>query len=154
MKTSSYVRWGMKFGIGLLLVYAVISCEAVLSEQYKVYTHFTKHSGDPISRYEKRFTGLKQVLPRNGAVGFLSDVPAPFLKGDGGPNDHTRAGTLYLTQYVLSPVVVYDNAQYPLVVGNFHSSPHPSPELLKSMRLRPIANYGNGVVLFKREGVE
>lgn len=149
MKTSPYVRWGMKFGIASLLVYAVISCGTVLSEQYKEYTFFTRHSGDPISGYEKRFTGLRQVLPRNGAVGFLSDVPAPFLKGD-----YRRAGTLYLTQYVLSPVVVYDNAQYPLVVGNFHSSPHPSPELLKSLRLRPIANYGNGVVLFKREGME
>lgn len=149
MKTSPYVRWGMKFGIASLLVYAVISCGGVLSEQYKVYTQFTRHSGDPISGYEKRFTGVRQVLPQKGAVGFLSDVPAPFLKGDDG-----RAGTLYLTQYVLSPVVVYDNAQYPLVVGNFHSSPHPSPELLKILRLRPIANFGNGVVLFKREGME
>jgi hypothetical protein len=120
-----------------------------LLEQYKVYTHFTSQSGDLISGYEKRFTGLKQVLPRNGAVGFLSDVPAPFLKGD-----DVRAGTLYLTQYALSPVVVYDTAQVPLVVGNFHSTPHPSPELLKSLRLRPIANYGNGVALFKREGME
>jgi len=149
MKTRPYVQWGMKFGIVLMLVYAVISCGAVLSEQYKVYTHFTRHSGDPISGYEERFTALRQVLPRKGAVGFLSDVPAPFLKGD-----NRRAGTLYLTQYVLSPVVVYDNAQYPLVVGNFHSSTHPLPELLKSLRLRPIANYGNGVVLFKREGME
>ena len=149
METSPYVPWGMKFGIASLLVYAVISCGAVLSEQYKVYTHFTRHSGDQISGYEKRFTGLRKVLLRKGAVGFLSDVPATFLKGD-----DSRAGTLYLTQYVLSPVVVYDNAQYPLVVGNFHSSPHPSPELLKSLRLRPIANYGNGVVLFKREGME
>ena len=149
MKTSPYVRWGMKFGIASLLVYAVISCGAVLSEQYKVYTQFTRHSGDPISEYEKRFTGVRQILPQKGAVGFLSDIPAPFLKGDDG-----RAGTLYLTQYVLSPVVVYDNAQYPLVVGNFHSSPHPSPELLKILRLRPIANFGNGVVLFKREGME
>jgi len=149
MKTSPYVHRGMKFGIASLLVYAVISCGGVLSEQYKVYTQFTRHSGDPISGYEKRFTGVRQVLPQKGAVGFLCDVPAPFLKGDDG-----RAGTLYLTQYVLSPVVVYDNAQYPLVVGNFHSSPHPSPELLKILRLRPIANFGNGVVLFKREGME
>ena len=154
MKPRPYVQWGMKFGIVLMLVYAVISCGTVLSEQYKVYAQFTRHSGDPISGYEKRFTGLRLVLPRKGAVGFLCDVPAPFLKGDGGPNDFTRAGTLYLTQYVLSPVVVYDNAQHPLVVGNFHSSPHPSPELSKSLRLRPIANYGNGVVLFKREGME
>ena len=154
MKTSSYVHRGMKFGIASLLVYAVISCGAVLSEQYKIYTHFTTHSGDPISGYEKRFTGLRQVLPRKGAVGYISDVPAPFMRGDGGPNDNRRFGTLYLTQYVLSPVIVYDTSQYPLVVGNFHSSPHPSSELLKSLRLRPIANYGNGVVLFKREGME
>ena len=149
MKTSPYVRWGMKFGIASLLVYAVISCGGVLSEQYKVYTQFTRHSGDPISEYEKRFTGVRQVLPQKGAVGFLSDVPATFLKGD-----DVRAGTRYLTQYVLSPVVVYDNAQYPLVVGNVPSSPHPSPDLLKILRLRPIANYGNGVVLFEREGME
>lgn len=149
MKTGFSVHRGMKFGIALLIVYAVISCGAVLSEQYKVYTHFTRHSGDPISGYEKRFTGLKQVLPRKSAVGFLSDVPAPFLKGD-----DVRAGTLYLTQYALSPVVVHDTAQVPLVVGNFHSSPAPSPELWKNLRLRPIANYGNGVVLFKRKGME
>lgn len=154
MKTNPHVRWGMKLGIASLLVYALISCGGVLSEQYKEYTHFTRHFGDPISEYEKRFTSLRQVLPRKVAVGFLSDVPAPFLKGDGGPNDFTRAGTLYLTQYVLSPVVVHDDAQHPLVVGNFHSSPHPSPELLKSLRLRPVANYGNGVVLFQREGME
>jgi len=136
-------------GIASLFVYAVISCGAMLLEQYKVYTHFTRHSGDPISGYEKRFTALRQVLPGNGAVGFLIDVPAPFLKGD-----DVRDGTLYLTQYALSPVVVYDTAQVPLVVGNFHSSPSPSPELLKSLGLRPIEDYGNGVVLFKREGME
>jgi hypothetical protein len=139
----------MKFGIASLLVYAVISCGAMLSEQYNAYTRFTRHSGDPISEYEKRFTRLRQVLPRNGAVGFLSDDPAPFLKGD-----YVRDGTLYLTQYALSPVVVYDTAQVPLVVGNFHSSSAPSPELWKNLRLRPIANYGNGVVLFKREEME
>ena len=149
MKTTPYVHRRIKFLIALLLVYAVISCGAVLWEQYKVYTRFTRHFGDPISEYEKRFTRLRQVLPQKGAVGFLSDVPAPFLKGD-----YVRAGTLYLTQYALSPVVVHDTAQVPLVVGNFHSSLSPSPELLKSLRLRPIANYGNGVVLFKREGME
>jgi len=154
MKTRLYVQWGMKLGIVLMLVYAAISCGKIFLKQYKMYTYTTSSFGDPISGYEKRFTGLRQLLPQKGAVGYLNDVPAPFLIGDGGPNDNRRFGTLYLTQYVLSPVVVYDTPQYPLVVGNFHSSPHPSPELLKSLRLRPIENYGNGVFLFKREGME
>jgi len=154
MNTSPYVRWGMKFGIVLMLVYAAISCGKIFLKQYKMYTYTTRFFGDPISRYEKRFSGLRQVLPRKGAVGYLNDVPAPFIIADGGPNDNRRFGTLYLTQYVLSPVIVYDTSQYPLVVGNFHSSPHPSAELLKSLRLRPIANYGNGVFLLKQEGME
>jgi hypothetical protein len=57
----------------------------------------------------------------------------------------------YLTQYTLAPVFVYNSPDYPLVVGNFLDGPA-DPEWIGKKGLTPLHDFGDGVMLYRREG--
>jgi hypothetical protein len=139
VKETSGWRW--KTGAILLVSVSAISCLVLLNRQHGFYTAYTRANGDQISRYVARFSGLGQALRGNGEIGFLSDLP----------ESGEKVQALYLTQYALAPVVVHDNSQLPLVVGNFHHSP-PSPDFLASRNMGLVADFGNGVMLFRGRG--
>jgi hypothetical protein len=87
---------------------------------------------DIAQRSDLRFAQLKAALPQRGVIGYV---------GDTGESD---VAPYYLAQYALAPLVLDRSPNHPFVVGNFHSSPPASsPE-----KLRLIANFGNGVLLF------
>jgi hypothetical protein len=90
---------------------------------------------DEITLYEGRFTPLKPLLPRHGLVGYVSDRPE-------------SAREFYLTQYALAPVVVAQNLDTPLVVGNFFE-PELSVQVAARHRLTLLRDFGGGVVLFR-----
>jgi hypothetical protein len=97
-----------------------------------------------LSRYEKRFTPLRAVL-RNGVLGYISD------EADETEEDKEyRDCRIYLARYWLAPVVLVRSLDYSLVVGNFLKHA-PDFETYRKIGLIPVRDFGNGLVLFKRE---
>jgi len=96
---------------------------------------------DDITLYTLRFEGLRRRLPASGIVGYLS------YDGQGGQD----TAMYYLTQYALVPVVVERSANHSLVVGNF-PGPVPKAEQFLPLGLTLQGDFGNGVLLFGREG--
>ena len=100
---------------------------------------------DEITLYEKRFEELKKILPSHGVVGYISNKEAEDIRFDAG------AGEYYLSQYALTPLVVAYSSNYPLVVGNFRQAVV-DPQIYAGKGLVPLKDFGNGVMLFRREG--
>ena len=98
---------------------------------------------DEITLYERRFEGLKKILPPHGMVGYISNEQAEDIRFDPG------AAEYYLTQYALTPLVVVYSPNYPLVVGNFRQAVI-DPQIYTSRDLVPLKDFGNGVILFRR----
>lgn len=99
---------------------------------------------DAISLYERRFEGLKGVLPPRGVVGYVSDHQARDIRFDAG------SGDFYLTQYALAPLIVVYSLEPTFIVGNFRRST-PTADFLRSRNLILLKDFGNGVMLFRNE---
>ena len=104
---------------------------------------------EDVTLYEERLQELKQILPPTGIVGYMTNrKPQPdFLELA------LSRKRFSLTQYVLSPVIVADTVERPLVVGDFHGT-MPDAEALAGMNLVLVKDFGSGVMLFrKKDGV-
>jgi hypothetical protein len=77
-----------KLGVALVMLVALASSLQVLS----VSTESFAESEDYPSSFEKRFEGLKKLLPERGIIGYKSD--------SGGGADY------FLANYTLSPILV------------------------------------------------
>ena len=55
-----------------------------------------------------------------------------------------------LTQYTLAPLIVRNSPELPLVVGNFLDGP-PPPGFLDKNGLVPLKDFGDGLILYRRE---
>lgn len=67
---------------------------------------------DKATLYEKRFPALQNALPPSAVVGYMTDKGGIY---------GTRAD-YYLTQYSLAPVIITDDINQDLIVGNFSNS--------------------------------
>jgi hypothetical protein len=96
-----------------------------------------------ISNYENRFVNLRQLLPSRGVTGYISD--------DENEDDQEFIDSrIYLAQYSLSPVILVRSLDYSLIVGNFLDHT-PDFEIYRKQGLIPIKDFGNGIVLFRRD---
>ncbi len=134
-------RLAAKTGIALLISFALSS-----NLHWLLQATFDPNlpRSDRISQYEKRFEGLKKILPAHGVVGYLSDRQAQDIRFD------DRTMEFYLTQYALAPLVVMHSPERDLVIGNFGAS-RVDPETFKDRDLTLIRNFGNGVMLFRHK---
>lgn len=98
---------------------------------------------ESIFPFEKRFIALRQVLPKRGVVGFITDVGKDECRED----PETRILT---AQYSLAPIILGNSLDYPLIVGHFRN-PTPDFEFYVNKGLIPLRDFGNGIFLFKRE---
>jgi hypothetical protein len=55
-----------------------------------------------------------------------------------------------LTQYTLAPLIVRNSPEHPLVVGNFLDGP-PAPGFLEKNSLVPIKDFGDGLILYRKD---
>jgi hypothetical protein len=95
---------------------------------------------DKISAYQRRLEVLRPALPTRGVVGYLGD-PDP---NEEGALEHFRR--YILAQYSLAPLLVVENLEPELVVGNFY--PGTTPAAPPGFRI--VRNFGDGLVLFRR----
>ncbi len=134
-------RLAAKTGLALLISFALLSNLHWLL-QGAFDPDFPRR--DRISQYERRFEGLKKILPPHGVVGYLSDRQAQDIRFD------DRTIEFYLTQYALAPLIVTYSAERELVIGNFGTS-RVDPEIFKERNLTLARDFGNGVMLFRHE---
>ena len=133
-----------KAGLAVLILFALLT-EARLLKQ-TIALDPSQIGRDGLTLYEKRFEGLKVMLPPHGVVGYISDVQPDQVLVDADATAH-----YYVAQYALSPVVLDNSYEHPLVVGNFHAPLADSAVIsaIRNMTLRK--DFGQGVILFSRE---
>ena len=107
---------------------------------------------DPVTLHEARIVQLKPFLPAYGAVGYVTTVENDriFAKERAFQNVEYLA-QYALTQYTLAPLIVRNTPDMPLVVGNFLDGP-PAPGFLEKHGLVPLKDFGDGLLLYRREG--
>ena len=107
---------------------------------------------DAVTIHEARIARLKEFLPASGEVGYVTTVEneAIFAKERAFQNVEFLAQYV-LTQYTLAPLIVRNSPDLPLVVGNFLDGP-PAPGFLERHGLVVRRDFGDGLVLYRREG--
>jgi hypothetical protein len=92
---------------------------------------------------EARFRDALAALPAAGILGYVSDIP---------PGSVQAEAMFGAAQYALVPHVLLPlkNGKADWVVGSF-ARPEEAPRLAAEHALTIVSDYGNGVVLFRRE---
>jgi hypothetical protein len=122
-----------KLGMGLILVFLFISSLGQFTTDWREFDQ-SQIGKDGISSYEKRFDGLRTVLPPRAIIGYVSDAE-PY------------SAEYYLTQYTLAPLTVDPKQSHDLVVGNFVNKAS-NPKIWNGANLDLRLDLGNGVKLF------
>ena len=112
-------------------------------ESYEFESAYQQQYRDPylISAQFMRFEPLLSAVPERTELGYLTDVE---------PGSVTDSAMLFGAQYVLAPRLVAKGAAHDWVLGNF-SRPADFVAVGQSNGLRLQQDFGNGVVLFRRE---
>ena len=88
-----------------------------------------------------RLDSVQSAIPEKAILGYLTDAVPGSVVGDAMFNG---------AQYVLAPRVLQRGAAFDLVLGNF-TKPGDFAALGRAQGLRLERDFGNGVVLFRRE---
>jgi hypothetical protein len=123
----------VKLGVLLLLVLT-----ALLNNLF--FVRLTRSASSPFGRdyvspADERFAQLKNDLPARGVVGYISD--------ETDVNERTKK--YYLAQYALAPLIVVNNTDQTLVIGDFNKE-----ESAVTGNLVLLKRFENGVVLFRQ----
>ena len=89
-----------------------------------------------ITLYEKRFSGVKKILPANSIVSYVSDKSQP---------DNMN---YFLTQFALNPVIVSNKIDNNLVIGDFKSKNY--QEMCRKSDFKIVKDFGDGAVLLRK----
>jgi hypothetical protein len=125
--------------VGLLLVLAYAAVSDVRWIYRAAQGVRDAHVVDSISSYERRYRELKQALPHEGVIGYVS-AGQQF-----GTEDFRR---FLLTEYALAPLVLINDTTPDLIVGNFHPDSVPSAPPAPDLRL--VRDFGDGVWLLRK----
>ena len=101
---------------------------------------FFGHPG--IAAYESRFDDLKDALPARGIVGYAADTPSKKLF-----SDPRGTAFFYVAQYALAPLIVANDRERELVIGNFHRPPALPP--VEAEIWSVSRDFGDGLYLLR-----
>ena len=127
---------------GAILLAAALSLWGSV-QYWSAESAYQRQSPDPyrIADQAARFAELRAAVPANAILGYLTDVPAA----------DTLATAMFLSaQYDLAPRILQKSATLHLVLGNF-TKPADFAAVGRGHGLRLERDFGNGVVLFRRE---
>lgn len=133
--------WRAKVGLALILCFALLSQAQLLRQAVATY-----RVSDEVGEHEARFRRLRGGLPSHGVVGYVSDA----RREPQGPEGARYIKQYFMTQYVLSPVLVADSTSADLVVGNFFLGRSLAGRTFPGLEV--AEDFGDGVVLFRRAG--
>jgi hypothetical protein len=142
-------RYRIKAGWLLLILltgYAVLS---LLMQSIGIYTDLPDQ--DPVTIHEARIAQLKGSLPASGVVGYVTTVENERIFAYEKAMKNVEYLAQYaLTQYTLAPLLVRNSPELPLVVGNFLDGP-PAPGFIENNGLVPIKDFGDGLILYRKD---
>jgi hypothetical protein len=112
-------------------------------EHYESEVAYQAENQDPyqISATFVRLDGLRSAIPENSSLGYLTDAE---------PRSTVESAMFLAAQYVLAPRLLAKDTLHEWVLGNF-TRPADFAALGKSRSLRLQQDFGNGVVLFRRQ---
>lgn len=128
----------------LVLVLWCVFLEARLTRKNLWPYHELMQQGlqDPFAQNQNRFSALRQALPANRPVGYVSNIPRNEM--------NSRFLTEFVqAQFALAPHLVFDTDTLDPIVGDFPKTP-PDFAALAATGLRVVHDYGHGVVLLSR----
>ncbi len=139
LKRSPGARW-----LGFILLAAITAASALISAG-SMFVGALRQAGqgrdfDPAT-YERRFEGLKRVLPRGTVVGYLSDRDDPVARAVGSDL------RWYLAQDALVPVILTRQDGPGFVVGDFLGASDPAE--LARRKLFFAGDFGDGLILLR-----
>ncbi len=138
-----------KAGLLILVCLAGYSVFSLLAQGVRSYPDLPER--DPVTIHEARIHQLKPMLPASGAVGYITTVENDRIFAAEKAFQNVEYVAQYaLTQYTLAPLIIRNTPELPIVVGNFLDGP-PAPGFLEKNGLVPQKDFGDGLVLYRRE---
>ena len=121
----------------------------LLWQSIRIYSDLPEKA--PVTIHEERILKLKPMLPASGEVGYVTTVENDrIFAAEKAFRNVEFLGQYDLTQYTLAPLIVRNSPALPLVVGNFIDGP-PAPGFLEKNGLTPLKDFGEGLILYRRE---
>jgi hypothetical protein len=99
-----------------------------------------------MARYEKRFVEVRNLLPRFGVIGYLSDPT-----NDKGVTQGLYDRRYHSAEYHLAPLVIVDSLEPDVILGNFFS-PQAMEKAVAEHKLVVLRDFGNGVFILGKGG--
>lgn len=147
---AMFEKYRVHAGLMLLVLVALYANMGMLNHSVRNFPD--RGRMDNVSVYEARMTRAKADLARYREVGYATTVDSDRIFGREKSFDDVEILAQYiLAQYSLAPVVIRNSTGLQMVIGNFVDGP-PDPEYLKRNGLIPVKDYGDGLVLYTKEG--
>ena len=142
-------KYRVKTGGVLLIVLTGYAVFSLLVQSIGIYADLPER--DPVTIHEARIVQLKGSLPPSGEVGYVTTVENDqIFAAEKALRNVEYLAQYVLTQYTLAPLIVRNSPELPLVVGNFLDGP-PPPGFLDRNGLVPLKDFGDGLILYRRE---
>jgi hypothetical protein len=125
--------------LGLMILFALYSNLRAINREMKrfFYTQERVYEQDR----DRHFAKLKEMLPRSGLVGYVSD-PAPEANQEA-MND------FYLAEYALCPLIVVRDATLPFVIAECKKTSNGNCFINPGSV--PLKEFGNGLILYHQK---
>jgi hypothetical protein len=134
--------------LAILVALAALSIQSALSQYQGVRDERARlgSAKDPASAWEDRLRLLRDDLPPDGPIGYISEENIPGLTFSAVDSDEEFA----LTQYVLAPRVLVRGAVLDYTIGNITLPESGAPDLKAALNVQESTSYGMGIYLFRR----
>ncbi|HEY3738194.1 MAG TPA: hypothetical protein VGL53_00045 [Bryobacteraceae bacterium] len=94
-----------------------------------------------VAEQSARLADFRAAVPADAILGYLTDVPTESTVG---------STMFFAAQYALAPRLLQKTDALDLVLGNF-TKPGDYTAIGKQHALRVVRDFGNGIVLFRKE---
>jgi hypothetical protein len=142
-----YRTWAALILLIAITVYANLN---LLFSRIQLYPNLPQT--DPVSIHEQRIEQIKKVMPPSSVLGYVTTIEnEKILLNERSLRNVEFLAQYYLTQYTLAPAFVYNSPEYPFVVGNFLDG-SADPEWIRKKGLTPLKDFGDGLILYRKEG--
>ncbi|MFH1790646.1 MAG: hypothetical protein ABH885_01510 [Candidatus Omnitrophota bacterium] len=139
MNDAGYRMLRVKAAFFCLMAFCFFSITCLIAKE--VIEKPLKIGSDSVSVYSKRFNVVREALPPGGVIGYISNKPPEFLE-----KDNAEAARYYMAQSFLAPVVIANDPDRGIILGNFSQLPEAGK--FKGRRYKMVKNFGNGIFIF------